>query len=518
MKKIVVSAIVLVLVLVVAPWGIGRLAEQRVNSGLDGLVETAPYLTIVDRKFTRGWFTSEQEVTFEVFGPWLRAMNPKHVMGGASVPQPQPEVPAQPQEPPAGTPPAETPPFESAAAGSPDAVASEAPPKDPAPAATVNPVKFTVRNHIVHGPVLWFSALGVARVDSTLVIPDYIRAELAKVFGENPPLRVSTRVRFFGGGTTTFAGDGRDLKLEGKDHSVSYDAFRFKIGYSAHLNDIDVGGDWPRFEVKNGTKGESFLLKGLEVSGDSHRVRGDLYDGDFKVSVNQSHFVGSDRDVTEIADLHYIVDTTIDDDFMDVALKFGSGAVKSKALEQLGLTLKEVHYDFTVRRLHLETLERMVAAIKAAYSKPMATAAEIDSAMMQPTKEYALELLKHDPEFVIDRFGGSTPEGDAYLKGIIKLKGATAEDVAAGAMGLMGKIDADITFEMAQKLSAKLPNGAAGLATALDQGYVKLEGDRIVSRIEFKKGALKINGKEQGIPGLGPTNPGLDSGAPAQPE
>ena len=44
MKKIVVSLVVLVLLLVVAPWGIGRLAEQRVNAGLERLVEQAPYL------------------------------------------------------------------------------------------------------------------------------------------------------------------------------------------------------------------------------------------------------------------------------------------------------------------------------------------------------------------------------------------------------------------------------------------------------------------------------------------
>jgi len=508
MKKIIVSAIVLVVVLVVAPWGIGRLAEQRVNSGLDRLVETAPYLTIVERKFTRGWFTSEQEVTFEVFGPWLRAMNRKIVMD--TMAKAQPEAPA-------AEPPVATPPDESAAAGSPDAVASEAAPQDPAPGPP-GPLKFTVRNHILHGPVLWFSALGIARVDSTLVIPEIIRAELVKVFGEQSPLRVSTRVRFFGGGTTTFSGDARDLKLPGPDQSVSYDAFKFKLGYSAHLDDIDVEGGWPRVEIKDGTKGESFLLKGLEVSGDSHRVRGDLYDGDFKLSIDQTHIVGSDREVTEVADLHYIVDTTIDDDFMDVALKFGSGAVKSKALEQLGLSLEEVHYDFTVRRLHLETLEKMMAAMKASYAKPVATAADVDAAISQPMKEYGLELLKHDPEFVIDRLGGSTPDGDAYLKGIIKLKGVTGQDVAAGAMGLVSKLDADIKFDMAQKLSGKIPNGAAGLATALDQGYVKLEGDRIVSHIEFRKGVLKVNGKDQGIPALGTPKVGFESEPTPRPE
>jgi uncharacterized protein YdgA (DUF945 family) len=228
-----------------------------------------------------------------------------------------------------------------------------------------------------------------------------------------------------------------------------------------------------------------------------------LYDGDFKLSVDQARVAGADKDVTEVAGLHYILDSTIDDDFMDVAFRFGSGAIRSKAIEQLGVRLEEVHYDFTVRRLHLETMERMMKSMKEAYARPLASTTDIDAALTQPMKEYGLELLKHDPEFVIDRIGATTADGDAYLKGIIKLRGVNEQDLAAGAMGLVPKMEADINFQLAQSLIKKLPNGPEGLATALDQGYVKLEGSNVVSHLEFKRGALKINGKQQGIPGLG---------------
>ena len=42
MKKIVVVVAVLALALIVAPWGVGRVAETRLNAGLDKLVEQAP--------------------------------------------------------------------------------------------------------------------------------------------------------------------------------------------------------------------------------------------------------------------------------------------------------------------------------------------------------------------------------------------------------------------------------------------------------------------------------------------
>jgi len=79
MKKIVVVVAVLVLALVVAPWGVGKVAEKRLNAGLDKLVEQAPYLKVVDRKWTGGWFKSEQVVTFEAFSSWINAMNPKAI-------------------------------------------------------------------------------------------------------------------------------------------------------------------------------------------------------------------------------------------------------------------------------------------------------------------------------------------------------------------------------------------------------------------------------------------------------
>ena len=82
MKKIVIVVVVLVLALAVAPWGVGKVAEKRLNHGLDKLVEAAPYLKVVERKWTRGWFKSEQVVTFEAFGPWIDAMNPKAIEDG----------------------------------------------------------------------------------------------------------------------------------------------------------------------------------------------------------------------------------------------------------------------------------------------------------------------------------------------------------------------------------------------------------------------------------------------------
>ena len=74
----------LLLVLVVAPWGIGKVAEQRINAGLDRAVSELPYMKIVERKWTGGWFRSEQEVTFELFGDLFKAMEALNKTGEAT--------------------------------------------------------------------------------------------------------------------------------------------------------------------------------------------------------------------------------------------------------------------------------------------------------------------------------------------------------------------------------------------------------------------------------------------------
>ena len=70
-------------------------------------------------------------------------------------------------------------------------------------------------------------------------------------------------------------------------------------------------------------------------------------------------------------------------------------------------------------------------------------------------------------------------------------------------MALVAKLEADIHIDVAQKLIEKIPSGATSAGAALDAGYAKRDGEKLVSHIEFRHGELKVNGKAQGIPGLG---------------
>jgi len=137
-------------------------------------------------------------------------------------------------------------------------------------------------------------------------------------------------------------------------------------------------------------------------------------------------------------------------------------------------------------------------------------------AVFAPFKEQGAELLKYDPELSIDRIGIVTGDGDGYLTGLMTVKGATAEDFATGSMSLVGKLHADITLDVSEKMIQKFPNGSMGVAAGVDGGYLQRKGDRLICKIVFDKGALTVNGKPQAIPGLGGP-PAASTGEPAQP-
>jgi len=502
MKKIVVAVVVVVLALLVAPWGVGKVAEKRLNAGLDKLVEEAPYLKVVERKWTGGWFKSEQVVTFEAFGDLMELLNPEAIKDAMKKDAADANGDMEPGEP--------------AVAAAPDAVPpSEAPADDGSVSEKMHDLmRFTVRNEILHGPVLGLSGFGIARVDTHLVLSEEVRKKIVEIFGPKDPLEVSTRVAFTGGGTTTFTSQGRTIKPD-KKSELSWETFKLAIGYSRGADKYDLDGAMPKFEATNPEDKMHFVLKDLTLDGDGKRVRGDLYDGDFTFKVASMNVEG-DGNQFEIADLHYIVESATKNDFTSMGAKLGSGAVKNPQLSGLGVELKEIHYDFSVRHLHTETLEKLLAGIKAMYAKPLTSTLEAEKVMFAPFKEQGAELLKYDPELSIDRIGIVTGDGDGYLTGLMTVKGATAEDFATGSMSLVGKLHADITLDVSEKMIQKFPNGSMGVAAGVDGGYLQRKGDRLICKILFDKGALTVNGKPQAIPGLGGPPP-MDSPAEGPP-
>ena len=120
-------------------------------------------------------------------------------------------------------------------------------------------------------------------------------------------MRISSRVGFFGGGSTRLSGDGQTFKLPDDAGTVSYDDYQLDIGYSKNLDDFDMKGEWPRIEANNPATSERLLVTGMSLVGESERVQGEVYDADYKFAIDKIVAVGADQAETTIDDIHYLV-------------------------------------------------------------------------------------------------------------------------------------------------------------------------------------------------------------------
>jgi uncharacterized protein YdgA (DUF945 family) len=457
LKKGITIVVVMALLLVGLPWVIGNIVEDRVDRGFDKVLAEAPYLEIVERHYTKGWFRSEQEVTFEVIGPLAPALSPATVLADAVK---------------AATPGVEAP--------------------DAQPAAS--PRRFTLRNEILHGPVLGLSGLGLARINWHVVLSEDQRAYLRSIFGSEEPLEASTRIDFFGGGTTTLEAPALRLSRKNGTGEVSWDRLKISIEHPNDLDRFSVYGKWDRLDARDDVAKFRFAMRDLKLDGGARRIVGNLYDTDLDFKMGEISYAAADGNTTSMKDLSYVIATDSEGDFVSFATRMGTGAVESRELAQKGLTIKSMHYDVTVRRLHIDTLDKFLAAIDASY---------VEAPAGSEVTDRGFELLKHDPEFVLERVSIETPDGEATLKGIVKLKGVTEKDLKMGVLSLIARLDADLTLESPRKLIDGIEGGGDVLKEAVEGGYVQLQAGKALSHIEFREGELTVNGKVQAIPGLG---------------
>jgi uncharacterized protein YdgA (DUF945 family) len=438
MKKFGIIGAVLVLALLITPWGIGQLAANRIERGLDDWAVRAPFLEITERSYRSGWFNSDLKVTFELF-PGLGRV-----------------------------------------------------------AGDTESRRFTVHNDIRHGPILG-SGIGLARIKSRLDLSEETRKELAEALGSGEPFDVTTIIGFSGSARTVVSAEAR--KLEKESGSMSWEPLRLVYESSANGDTFTLDGQWPGIEGRSGEGGD-VAFRGMRISGGGKRIVGELFDTDVNFSVDEVR-VSEESGLTEIKNAHYIAVTEPRGEFVDVGIKLGCGALKSKEMN-----LTEAHYDFSLLGLHAATVDKLVVAMESG-------AGSDEEAVI---REQMLELLKHDPTFRIDRISFATEEGAGVLKGTVKLKGVTAQDMEAGAAGLIVKVVADLDFDVEEPMLVKFVGGVEQIEAMVKEGFIERKDGHLVSKIAFQEGKLLVNGKEQALPGIGGPPPESMSPEDSAPE
>lgn len=465
-KKVVLGVVLAVPVYVAVSWGLGRAAhaqfdafEQKWNA------QPMAFVTIAERSSTSGIFSSEERLTFE--------LNPK-LSGAVSAPHARDEG---------------------------------------ASSDEVGDTRFTVVNKIQHGPLPGLRSFGLARIETTLELSEETRAGIAEMIGDKEPLLVTTVLGITGAGTSRVTSPAFEADLDGA--KVSWQGIEGKLAYDRDFDRLDCNVVAPGMEVAGGPAMQ-MQMRELSFDCDLERAFGNLYIGTAGLKVASVSQTGPDP-ATSMAfeNLAYAADIRRDGDYMDVGANFGVGRF---ALGEL--TMTDLRYELSFNHVHGPTYSVMQRKLEEASATLAAQDQGPPRAFVAVLGEFLPQLLEHSPQLVINRIGFAMPEGEAGLTGTLQLDNFRKEDLEGGSFfALLGKLDATADVWMSEGLlardwtqnaSAQTSDGPSAaeklalmrmqVAQLEQQGFLKRNGDRLESHIEFKSGLLTANGLPLGGP------------------
>jgi uncharacterized protein YdgA (DUF945 family) len=439
-------------------WYSGRTVETRLKDYRERLLAQAPYITVAEHRYERGIYRSHEQTTYE-FG---------RALFGAI-----------------------------AAAGAASGKADSLP----------EGLRVTVSSDIRHGPFPGFGPPALARIDSEFVMSESVKRELAKAFGKRRPIEIVTRLEYGGGGVTTVASPSFENFPLGKGEKLTWKGFTAHGEFGPDLAWMKAQGTAPGAQVTS-DGGESGRLEDITFESNSELAFGDLYIGDALFTVRTLTLTtgadagGSGPKNVSMKGLEYGAKISRKDDFLDV-----NGRLKLAALDVEPYAMSDLHYEITLKHVHGPSVAEFIRTVRKSLAEGAAGAGgAAESVFEKDGRRIGIEILKRDPELVIDRIAFAMPEGDARLSGSVHLVGFEPADLdgSQAMAGLARKIDARLDVSIAEGLLAKLAAASGGeraatmeqqLAALEAQGYVTRADGRLVTHIEFRQGALTFNGK-----------------------
>jgi uncharacterized protein YdgA (DUF945 family) len=194
----------------------------------------------------------------------------------------------------------------------------------------------------------------------------------------------------------------------------------------------------------------------------------------------------------------YTANLTRKDEFVDLSGKFGVAS-----MDVAVVNMSNVHYDFSLNHLHGPSLAAFMKLVRKSFADGPAGTGE----MVTEGRRIGIEILKRDPELIIDQISFTMPEGDAKLTARAHIAGFDPSDIEgpSGPVVLLQKIDAVVDFSMSEALFTKFAASSGGgsggpaaeqnLAAMEAQGYVTRKDGHLSTHIEYKGGQVTVNGK-----------------------
>lgn len=466
MKKAGIGIIcALALLYALTTWLMGYSIEQYLDAALDQLHQRTPYLTVDSRQYRRGWSTSEEDLTLQLFRDGVAA-----IPGAAT---------------PAG--------------------------------ALFAPLRLTVHSVIHHGPLCGLWCIGRARIDSRVVLEGDAGKALSALFAPADALVGHSRIGFFGTAYTVLSSPAVAEKVLADGTRIVWGGLEITINSGANAAS-SVHGTAPHL-LYAGADGKRVEVTAVALDTRSQRALRSLYAGDSSLTVGRIALTGArGANIISVEDFRSTVDSAVSGGFMSVQMQTGSGAITTAPAALAGL-----HFDFTLRHLELQAVESLTAALRDANQNPTLPAAARSEAMQQAFSRPGIELLAHDPEMAVDRVSIAAANGTALLNGTVRLPGTVPADFAGGAAthALLQKLEANLDLTIEDAFLNSLPGIAASVQPRLqplvDQGLFTHDNGKFHTKIVIHDGQATFDGQPLHAGGMVPPPGTASPGTPPRP-
>lgn len=533
MKKILIALPVAAAAYVGAAYVSGRLVQQQIDAEMARVTGLLPTLKLTEDQHVRGVFGSTRQTTIDVGA----------LFNNADCPTPGDEEP-------------ETGLGEGAGEGGDAADAAATPPPPGMGKPPAEPLLVTIKQVITHGPLPGFGLPAAAQVRFEWLVNGQPVADRLglKVEGELPVL--VARYGFTGNSVVSARGEAARLSFAGKEGTISlaWPSLVFSGKTKADNSALSYEGELPELQMDfTGGKGEA-----VSASVRNTRFKAEHQypiAGQYFVYTGTDHFAVDSVKVTrgsaalfEASQLVADGRSALEAGLVESVLKMSLASVQA-AETQLG----PLHYDFTLAKLDAAAygalMQKIMTNDLGNCPTPEQTMAFVGSLSAQLPA-----LLKAGPELSIDRISVGYQGSEAVLTGQVLLPPVPAETLE-NPMALLGLVTAKATLSvpdaliqklavksMAEKMASEmaleaLAESGGDLATApvptaeqrqqaesiaqtlvaqqteqaLAKNWIVRGKAGIESRVEYKAGALVLNGQPLDLQGLSGRRDGTEA-------
>ncbi len=352
------------------------------------------------------------------------------------------------------------------------------------------PLRLAVTSRIKQLPLPGIFALETAAIDSDIAFADGTAPEVAEWTGGQNLAAIHTAYYLNGSGNV-------EVSIPAFNSArLSSDQATLSLRFAKDMAAYSMAGSAPRFAIINKVNGERIQFSGVQLTDDHKRFFAgppSLYSGSDHIVIDQ---IEMSRAGTPA--LGFIKHMTVeamatasgDNQFVDITEKFGLDSLKvlDKDYGPAQLDLSFAHLDAK----SISDLSR------ANWQRPGR-----DPALVNKLVE---TMLSRNPEFRIDRFSFTQPEGETVVSALFKMKDIQPGDLS-NPQAVMSKGYVSVEIKVPEKLLAQFGQGMYAAATQgggldkelermLAEGYATREDGYIRTKFEFHDAMPWFNGKQ----------------------